>query len=136
MSLDDGRVELGNNVVERPIWPITLGRKNALFAGADSGGRHWVIVACAPQARDFVSADPLGKTERRRAARLSPDVLERLIAGHPIDRVQDLVPCAYPASMPRATACFRGTTAPLTSHLFWRIPLPLIYSGCRKHASV
>jgi transposase len=24
---------------------MALGRKNALFAGADSGGKHWAIVA-------------------------------------------------------------------------------------------
>jgi hypothetical protein len=24
--------------------PVALGRKNALFAGADSGGQHWALV--------------------------------------------------------------------------------------------
>src|SRR5258708_23847312 len=33
--LDDGRIELDNNTVERSIRPITLNRKNALFAGSD-----------------------------------------------------------------------------------------------------
>lgn len=32
--LDDGRVELDSNVVERAIRPIALNRKNALFAGS------------------------------------------------------------------------------------------------------
>src|SRR3546814_8594604 len=31
--LDDGRIELDNNTVERAIRPITLQRKNALFTG-------------------------------------------------------------------------------------------------------
>ena len=31
--LDDGRVEIDSNVVERSIRPIALNRKNALFAG-------------------------------------------------------------------------------------------------------
>lgn len=31
--LDDGRVEIDSNVVERAIQPIALDRKNALFAG-------------------------------------------------------------------------------------------------------
>jgi hypothetical protein len=35
--LDDGRLELDTNTVEREIRPITLGRKNALFAGNDAG---------------------------------------------------------------------------------------------------
>jgi len=37
--LDDGRVELDTNIVERGIRPIVLNRKNALFAGHDEGPR-------------------------------------------------------------------------------------------------
>jgi len=37
--LDDGRIEIDNNVVERAMRPIALGRKNHLFAGSDEGGR-------------------------------------------------------------------------------------------------
>jgi hypothetical protein len=35
LFLDDGRLELDTNVIERAIRPIALGRKNALFAGSD-----------------------------------------------------------------------------------------------------
>ena len=35
--LDDGRVEMDNNPVENLIRPLTLNRKNALFAGHDEG---------------------------------------------------------------------------------------------------
>ncbi|HEY5411069.1 MAG TPA: IS66 family transposase, partial [Caulobacteraceae bacterium] len=35
--LDDGRVEMDSNIVERSIRPIALNRKNALFAGSDGG---------------------------------------------------------------------------------------------------
>ena len=38
--LADGRVEVDNNTVERSIRPIPLGRKNALFAGSNSGGER------------------------------------------------------------------------------------------------
>jgi len=31
--IDDGRIELDNNTIERSIRPIALNRKNALFAG-------------------------------------------------------------------------------------------------------
>ena len=37
--LDDGRIELDTNIVERGIRPIVLNRKNALFAGHDEGSR-------------------------------------------------------------------------------------------------
>jgi hypothetical protein len=43
--LDDGRVEIDSNVVERSMRPIALGRKNHLFAGSDGGAEHWAVVA-------------------------------------------------------------------------------------------
>ena len=48
--LDDGRVEMDTNVVERAIRPNTLTRKNALFAGSDGGAHHWAEVAKVPSA--------------------------------------------------------------------------------------
>ena len=35
--LDDGRIEIDSNTVERSMRPIALNRKNALFAGSDEG---------------------------------------------------------------------------------------------------
>jgi len=43
--LDDGRIDLDNNTVERSIRPLALGRKNALFAGSDEGGDNWAVIA-------------------------------------------------------------------------------------------
>jgi hypothetical protein len=42
--LNDGRIELDTNPVERAIRPVALGRKNPLFAGSDGGGDRWAIV--------------------------------------------------------------------------------------------
>lgn len=39
--LEDGRVELDTNTVERAIRPIALRRKNHLFAGSDGGADRW-----------------------------------------------------------------------------------------------
>jgi hypothetical protein len=36
--LEDGRIELDTNTVERAIRPLCLSRKNALFASGDDGG--------------------------------------------------------------------------------------------------
>jgi transposase len=52
--------------------PVALGRKNALFAGADSGGRHWAIVATLLQTAKLNDVDPLAWLT---------DVLERIVAG-------------------------------------------------------
>ena len=41
--LDDGRIELDTNSVERAMRPVALSRKNSLFVGSDEGAR---IGAC------------------------------------------------------------------------------------------
>ncbi len=71
--LDDGRLEMDNNTVERAMRSVALGRKNALFAGADSGGRHWAIVATLIHTAKLNDVDPLAWLT---------DVLERMVAGH------------------------------------------------------
>jgi transposase len=43
--VDDGRIELDTNIVERGIRPIVLNRKNALFAGHDQGAENWACIA-------------------------------------------------------------------------------------------
>jgi transposase len=61
-----------NNTVERAIKPVVLTRKNALFAGSDSGGRHWSIAASLIQTARLNDVDP--------QAWLT-DVLERIVSG-------------------------------------------------------
>jgi hypothetical protein len=43
--LDDGRIELDTNSVERAMRPVALSRKNSLFAGSDEGGENWACLA-------------------------------------------------------------------------------------------
>src|SRR5690606_3998437 len=56
--VDDGRIEIDSNVVERAIRPIALNRKNALFAGSDGGGEHWAIVASLIETCKLNGVDP------------------------------------------------------------------------------
>ena len=70
--LDDGRFELDTNIVERAMRPVALGRKNALFAGADSGGKHWAIVATLIQTAKLNDVEPLAWLT---------DVLKRIVSG-------------------------------------------------------
>ena len=72
MFLDDGRLELDTNTVERAIRPVTITRKNALFAGNDSGGRHWAIIATLVQSAKLNGVEPLAWLT---------DVLERIVSG-------------------------------------------------------
>jgi transposase len=70
--LDDGRFELDTNIVERAMRPVALGRKNALFAGADTGGTHWAIVATLIQTAKLNDVEPLAWLT---------DVLKRIVSG-------------------------------------------------------
>jgi transposase len=72
LFLQDGRLELDTNTVERAMRPVALGRKNALFAGADSGGHHWAMVATLIQTAKLNNLDPLAWLT---------DVLERIVSG-------------------------------------------------------
>jgi transposase len=72
MFLDDGRVEMDTNVVERAIRPHTLTRKNALFAGSDGGARHWAIAMTLIQTAKLNGVDPMAWLT---------DVLKRVVSG-------------------------------------------------------
>ena len=43
--LEDGRIEIDSNTVERSIRGLALTRKNALFAGHDRGAAGWAMIA-------------------------------------------------------------------------------------------
>jgi transposase len=70
--LDDGRIEMDTNTVERSIRPHTLLRKNSLFAGSDGGARHWSIAMTLIQTAKLNGIDPMAWLT---------DVLERVVAG-------------------------------------------------------
>ena len=84
--LDDGRIEIDTNVVERAIRPIALNRKNTLFAGSDGGGEHWAIIASLIETCKLNAVDP--------QAYLA-DVITRIVNGHPNSQIDDLLPWAY-----------------------------------------
>lgn len=88
--LDDGRIELDSNTVERSIRPIALNRKNALFAGSDDGGEHWAVIASLIETAKLNGIDP--------QAWLT-DTLSKLAAGHRNGRLAELMPWNYSASV-------------------------------------
>src|SRR4051812_31682965 len=89
LFLDDGRLELDTNTVERAIRPIALGRKNSLSAGGGGGARHWAIVASLVATAKLNGVEPLAWLT---------DVLERVVSGrtkaHELER---LLPWAWKA---------------------------------------
>ena len=58
LYVEDGRVEMDSNTVERSIRPLALTRKNALFAGSDRGGSHWAVIASLVGACKLNGVDP------------------------------------------------------------------------------
>ncbi len=87
--LDDGRIEIDSNVVERSIRPIALNRKNELFAGSDGGADRWAIVATLITTAKLNDVEPYAYLK---------DVLERMAGGHPMARLDELLPWNWKAA--------------------------------------
>ena len=81
--LDDGRVDLDTNSVERAMRPVALGRKNALFAGSDEGAENWAAAASLIETAKLNGVDP---------QRYLTDLLTRLVNGWPQSRIDELMP--------------------------------------------
>jgi transposase len=86
--LDDGRIELDTNIVERGIRPIVLNRKNALFAGHDEGAENWACIASLIETCKLNGVDPQA---------YFTDVLTRLVNLWPASRLDQLMPWAWTA---------------------------------------
>ena len=69
--LSDGRVELDTNTIERLHRIVATTRKNALFAGADSGARSWAIFTSLIQSARMNGLNPFEYLK---------DVLERIVS--------------------------------------------------------
>jgi hypothetical protein len=82
LVLRDGRVCIDNNAAERSMRPMTLGRKNWLFAGSDSGGERAAAIFTLTESAKLNWLDP-------------EDYLRKVlacIADHPVRRVHELLP--------------------------------------------
>ena len=86
--LDDGRIELDTNVVERSIRPIVLNRKNALFAGHDQGAENWACIASLIETCKLHGVDP---------QTYFTDVLTKLVNLWPASRLDELMPWTWAA---------------------------------------
>src|SRR5512144_849287 len=96
--LDDGRIEIDSNTVERSMRPIALNRKNALFAGHDLGAKNWAVLASLIETCKLHGVNP--------EAWLA-DVITRLVDNWPNRRLAELTPWAWQAaqnSLDRAAA--------------------------------
>jgi hypothetical protein len=95
--LEDGRLEIDNNLVENAIRPTALGRKNWLFIGAEEAGWRSAVIYSIIQSCRTHGVEPYAYMK---------DVLTRLpsMTNHQI-----------PTITPRAWAQAQKETLPLAS---------------------
>ena len=86
LFLADGRVEMDSNAVENLARPIALTRKNALFAGHDEGAFAWGRIASLTQTARLNGVEPYVWLKA---------TFEAIAAGHPNDRLDDLLPWSF-----------------------------------------
>lgn len=78
----DGRCDICNNAAERAIRPLTLGRKNWLFAGSDKGGNNAAVIFTLTQTAKLNGLNV--EAYLRHIFNVIPD--------HPIKRIDELLP--------------------------------------------
>ena len=78
----DGRLEISNNAAENAVRPVSLGRKNWLFAGSDAGGERAAIFYTLIRSAKMNGIEPEAYLR---------DVLTR-IGEHPVNAIDALLP--------------------------------------------
>lgn len=81
---DDGRIEADNNIAERALRTVAIGRKNYLHFGSDGGGDSAAVIYTLLGTARLNGINPQAYLRF---------VLER-IADHPINRIDELLPWA------------------------------------------
>jgi transposase len=80
--LDDGKIEIDNNIAERAVRGIAIGRKNWLFAGSDAGGESAAAIYTLIETAKLNNLNPWLYLQT---------VLDK-IQDYPASKVADLLP--------------------------------------------
>jgi len=80
--IDNGQVEIDNNLIENSIRPVALGRKNYLFAGSHEAAQQAAMIYSFLGTCKINNVEPLGWLK---------DVLQR-IQDHSIQKLDELLP--------------------------------------------
>lgn len=87
---EDGRVEIDNSAAERALRGVAIGRRNYLFAGADSGGERAAAIYSLIGTAKLNGIDPEAWLRH---------VLTN-IADHPVNRVDEFLPWHCAGQLP------------------------------------
>jgi len=95
---EDGRIPIDNNVIERLLRPVAIGRKNFLFFGSENGGKTAATLYTLVQSarRNCVDVWPYLTDVLRRIAAIAPGdtaglealLPDRWLAAHPEHRLE------------------------------------------------
>lgn len=80
--LEDGRLPIDNNLVENVIRPVSLGRKNWLFAGSPEGAKRLAIFYSLVATCNLNGINPY---------EYFYDILPK-VASYPANKIADLMP--------------------------------------------
>ncbi len=87
--LQEGRLEVDNNLVENAIRPVAIGRKNFLFAGSHNGAKRAALVYSLVISCKLQGINPYEYLQ---------DILERL-PNHPINQLDQLLPSKWKSAI-------------------------------------
>jgi len=86
---DDGDLDIDNNLAERVLRIVALGRRNWLFAGSDAGAERAAIIYSLIASCKLCEIDPFAYLR---------DVLDR-ISIHPASKIAQLTPAGWKSSL-------------------------------------
>jgi hypothetical protein len=83
--IDDGDLDIDNNLAERVLRAVAIGRRNWLFAGSDAGAERAAIIYSLIASCKLCEIDPFEYLR---------DVLDR-VSTHPAKRIIELTPSGW-----------------------------------------
>jgi transposase len=87
--VENAILSIDNNLSERTLRTVAIGRKNWLFAGSDEGGKRAAIIYSLVASCKLLEMDPFAYFR---------DVLDR-VSTHPNDRIFELTPRGWKAAL-------------------------------------
>lgn len=86
--LDEGTAEIDNNIAERAMRSVAIGRKNWLFAGSKAGGQRAAAIYSVIETCKLNGIEPQAYIA---------DVIEKIASGWPASRWDELMPWNWTA---------------------------------------
>ena len=80
--VEDGRLEIDNNLVENSIRPVAIGRKNYLFAGSHNGAKWAAIFYTILANAELNGLEPMSYLKE----------LLKILPDYPVKELENLLP--------------------------------------------